>query len=82
MRLPSGIDKKKFEYLLGKAWYWFQEQLPHLKDGDLLVLGQEAFNLGDYQARRAAIEALACAEPDLSAPIGSGGVFLSLMDSE
>ena len=82
LRLPSGIDEKQFEHLLGKAWYWFQEQLAHLKDGDLLVLGQEAFNLGDHQARRAAIEALACAQPDLSAPIGSGGVFLSLMDSE
>jgi uncharacterized protein (DUF58 family) len=82
LRLPSGMDEKKFEHLLGKAWYWFQEQLPHLKDGDLLVLGQEVFNLGDHQARDAAIEALACAEPDLSAPIGSGGVFLSLMGSE
>lgn len=82
LRLPSGMDEKRFEHLLGKVWYWFQEQLPHLKDGDLLVLGQEAFNLGDHQARTAAIEALARAEPDLSAPIGSGGIFLSLMDSE
>jgi hypothetical protein len=82
LRLPSDMDEKRFEHLLGKAWYWFQEQLPHLKDGDLLVLGQESFNLGDHQARGAAIEALARVEPDLSAPIGSGGAFLSLMGSE
>jgi uncharacterized protein (DUF58 family) len=82
LRLPSGMDEKKFEQLLGKAWFWFQEQLPHLKDGDLLVLGQKAFNLGDHQARGAAIEALACAEPDLAAPIGSGGAVLSLMGPE
>ncbi|MDT8376140.1 MAG: DUF58 domain-containing protein [Mariprofundaceae bacterium] len=82
LRLPSGADEKRFEELLGKAWFWFQEQLPRLKDGDLLVLGQASFNLGDYQARRAAIEALACAQPDLAAPIGSGGILLSLMGSE
>lgn len=82
LRLPKGLGEEPFEKLLGKAWYWFLEQLPHLKDGDLLILGEISFNLGDAQQRAAAIEALASSEPGSSAPIGSGGILLSLMDSD
>ena len=82
LRLPSALDEERFEQLLGKVWCWFQEQSAHLKSGDLLVLGQEAFDLGDPQARRSAIEALACAAPEQTPPIGSGGVLLSLMETQ
>lgn len=82
LRLPQGMGEQQFERLLGKAWYWFLEQLPNSKDGDLLILGQRSFNLGDSHERDAAISALASARPDSSAPMGSGGIALSLMEDE
>ena len=82
LRLPKGSSEQLFEQLLGKAWYWLLEQLPNPKDGDLLILGETLFNLGNAQERGAAIEALASAKPSQSAAIGSGGILLSLMESE
>jgi len=84
LRVPGSVDAiagaKSFEYLLSQAWYWVEGHLKKDTSAVEVVLGHQQFEFSRPEQKQACIKALAMATPQQTAPVGQGGVLLSLVN--
>jgi len=75
--LPVHANMHDFEQLLGKAWYWLQQQRGR---PGRFILGQQVFDTGDDEQVASAMRALAACCPDNRGVAAGKGVLLSLVE--
>ncbi len=78
LTLPEQADASDFERLLGKAWYWLQQQRG--RPGSF-ALGQQLFDTGEDEQVVSAMRALAACRPDNRGVADGASMLLSLVGS-
>lgn len=78
LRIPPQSKHEDFERLLGKAWFWLQQQRG--RPGSLM-LGRKLFDIADEQQINRAMRALASCRPETMAPAAGPGLLLSIYEA-